>query len=602
MANQLSAEEFQDLQQQIPHFQSSEPIRYLADRKLLPQQHGIESFENPSFITKLRRATYGHTRQEQQLLKRQQEALVPFQQEQELKTRLRTIQEFQMANAPSPLEASATYGLPLLPSQQPPPPIIDPRFHDAERTWQMKMERQQAQELGIPYQNVPHEGVLSKFPPRIDPSELHDPIYPPPAETQLRPWQVQALEDVRTGRGVFEGEQYTPMPLAKPRADQITPEQFLEEVGVNEQLGNVPPGTTETLRAAPPGGPFPARAAQQALSEASRRMLELAKDKAANTEFKELENPETKQKYLALVDKTSGDVVRNVGPTPRAVNDLIGQEGTRDNLTKVGLDPYLTALKAVNGDKQAQKAIDTAKERWIREQERVAAAKAAAQTVATQNVELVPPEKQSNYIHAKTFGDTGQIVYPQSTSQDPFTKAKAATGGWREITDKQKEAIRTLEVARGTQSTLMQLAHQLIQAKGPGAAFVQGMRTQFGAFIRSNDIAAAFMGDREAFSSWMARMVEVGVLTQQDISRWASVLPDQRDTVGSAVAKEAILNMLFDSAELANRRAILGDVKGLAEARKTLQEQIRQAEKLYNKGKNQPSAQELFNDEFGGNK
>ena len=229
----------------------------------------------------------------------------------------------------------------------------------------------------------------------------------------------------------------------------------------------------------------------------------------------------------------------------------------------------------------------------------VAGTKAAAATVSTQATSLVPPDKQSNYIDAKTFAETGRVVYPVSTPEDPFTQAKAATGGWKEITDKQKEAIKSIEIARSTQKTLLDLAHQLIQAKGPGAAFAQGLKTQFGAFIRSNPVAAAFMGDRQAFSSWMSRMVEVGVLTQQDIERWASVLPDQRDTVGSAVAKEAVLNMLFDAAELANRRSIVGDTKGLAEAKKTLSEQIAQAAKLYAKGKERPSAQELFTDEFG---
>jgi hypothetical protein len=229
----------------------------------------------------------------------------------------------------------------------------------------------------------------------------------------------------------------------------------------------------------------------------------------------------------------------------------------------------------------------------------VAGTKAAATTAATQATSLVPPDKQSNYIHAQTFADSGKLIYPTSTQDDPFTQAKAATGGWKEITDKQKEAIKTIEIARSTQHTLLDLAHQLITAKGPGAAFAQGMKTQFGAFIRSNPIAGAFLGDREAFAGWMARMVEVGVLTQQDIGRWASVLPDARETVGSAVAKEAVLNMLFDAAELANRRAIVGDRPGLDAAKKTLHEQILQAEKLYAKGKNRPSAQELFQDEFG---
>lgn len=491
-------------------------------------------------------------------LGRDQETLLPF-----VQKAIQHKQGLQLLRAVSgtPQQVQHTYGIPLLPSQMPMegPPAPTPRF--------APQELQQFKDQGMDPQLLQEWSQMHEAPVMGSLAEQQ------PPSTVLEPSQLQQLELIQGGHGVMgEQGQYTPMALAKPRPDLLSPEQFGEEVQLHKALGNIPGPVADALLKAPPLQPIPRASAQAAFAEASRRQLERDKQQGTHT---------LDDTAVSLTGRSMSDIKDTETVTPemhRRAQQLVPGAPVKvgDNLKQM-----IGGMKTL--------IFPTA----------VAGTKAAATTAATQATHVVEPGKQSNYIHAQTYADSGRLIYPTSTPDDPFTDAKAATGGWKEITDKQKEAIKTIEIARSTQRTLLDLAHQLITAKGPGGAFVQGMKTKFGAFIRSNPIAGAFLGDREAFAGWMARMVEVGVLTQQDIGRWASVLPDARDTVGSAVAKEAVLNMLFDAAELANRRAIVGDRPGLDDAKKTLHEQILMAEKLYAKGKNKPSAQELFKDQFG---
>src|SRR5438132_7338369 len=84
----LTAEERAQLESQLPNFASSPKLQYLAEKNLLPQQNELPSFENPDLLTGLRRHIFGHTNRESQLIKRQEEALVPFLQEQRILTEL----------------------------------------------------------------------------------------------------------------------------------------------------------------------------------------------------------------------------------------------------------------------------------------------------------------------------------------------------------------------------------------------------------------------------------------------------------------------------------------------------------------------------------
>jgi hypothetical protein len=103
----LTAEEYGDLSSKIPYFDSNPIYGYLAEKKLLPQQRGLESFEDAPLLTALRRKLFGHTRAENQLIKQQQEAIIPFEQEQEIQRKLKATFDFQQQHAPTLVQASA---------------------------------------------------------------------------------------------------------------------------------------------------------------------------------------------------------------------------------------------------------------------------------------------------------------------------------------------------------------------------------------------------------------------------------------------------------------------------------------------------------------
>lgn len=421
----LHAEDLHELERHIPHLRSSEPLMYLAERKLLPQQHDLESFENPSILTRLRRMTYGHTREEKQLMKRQQEAMVPFQQEQQIKAKLRAVQDFQMANAPTALQAHQQYGMPLEESQLMPAPVLDPRSGMAAKTHQYLMEEQQLQQLaaqpdadaGLIAQG--REALGQRMPDRIfAPQALADPVQPMPQETRLKPYQLEQLEDVRGGRGQFENGQYVPMALAKPRPGLMNPDDIIEGAQLRETMGLAPAGTTEALRKAPPTRPLPATQVGQALDDVTKKFVEVAKEKTNKQEFKELEDPETGDKAVYLVDKVTGDIVRKVGKAPRSVNDLLGLDRTREVLVRMGHDPYETALRATRGDQAARSVVEEARQIAKQEEIEIKSAGERAQIEARPldpvdrnaivtvnefkrniaNIEKIPQEKLKQYV------------------------------------------------------------------------------------------------------------------------------------------------------------------------------------------------------------
>jgi hypothetical protein len=134
----LSAEERAELNQQVANFESSPVLQHLAEKGLLPQQNDIPSFEHADVFTMLRRSIFGHTKKEQGLIKRQEEILLPFLQEQKIRAGLNAAiagapPSVGMAEAQNPLAFEMSGGLrptlqgipqpPALPGQTGPAPL-----------------------------------------------------------------------------------------------------------------------------------------------------------------------------------------------------------------------------------------------------------------------------------------------------------------------------------------------------------------------------------------------------------------------------------------------------------------------------------------------
>jgi hypothetical protein len=378
MMDNLPSEQLHELEQQVPHLRSSEPLMYLAQKKLLPQQHGIDSFEDPSFLTGMRRRIFGHTKKEQQLIKRQQEELIPFQQEQQIKTKLKAVQEFQMANAPTYEEAGRVLpGLQqlaprsdgtLLASEAIPtiggfrddqllPGTLNP--YDMERRYTVGFT---PGDVGTPIvERAAHPNVHQPIPIQGDPD----------VRARLSPTHMQIFEQLSGQPSTIDESTgaLIPLALAKPRTNLMNPDDIIAGSQFREGLGLAPEGTTKALMNAPPSRPLPATLVGQALDDVTKKFVEIAKEKTNKQEFKELEDPKTGFKSVYLVDKATGAIVKEVGKAPRSVNDLLGLDRTREILVENKLDPYETAIRATQGDQQAAAAV--AKARQIAKAEEV---------------------------------------------------------------------------------------------------------------------------------------------------------------------------------------------------------------------------------------
>lgn len=216
MPEALPAEELHQLASQLPNFHESPHLKYLAERKLLPQQNDVPSFENPDFLTGLRRSTYGLTKKEQQLIKRQDEALVPFQQEEELKNKLHVMQQFAQANAPTYGEVNQRgIGIPAPMQEQ---PVTIPGSAELPGTFNID-ELQPGPTVGMSPSNIQfgQPGSQVAQPLRAAPTyqDTTLPLQVPNPGARLSPTDLKLYDNVVGGQGVMEGGKYTPMALAK---------------------------------------------------------------------------------------------------------------------------------------------------------------------------------------------------------------------------------------------------------------------------------------------------------------------------------------------------------------------------------------------------
>ena len=187
----LSSEERTELSQQLPHFAESPKLQFLAEKHLLPQQNDISSFENPPVLTMFRRSLYGNTARENQLIKRQNEALVPFLQEQNILTELN-------AKLPTVGEVASSFGGQL------------PASFNLTPEQRVPLQPNQLMGRSGPISPTPEElGLLGRreaeFAPLMRP------------EAKLNLPQAQTFESIKGGHIVDTTGQYIPTSLLVER-------------------------------------------------------------------------------------------------------------------------------------------------------------------------------------------------------------------------------------------------------------------------------------------------------------------------------------------------------------------------------------------------
>lgn len=223
----LSAEERARLEQDIPYFSQDPQYEYLAEKKLLPQQRHIASFENAPWYTKLRRTVYGLTGDEQRLIEQQEKALVPFLQEQKI---IQEIQAKYTALAPTAEEAMGMFRggqLPFAPTREQAQPII-PTPEEATMLQQRDLlqgprrPEEQFQPLAAPVQ--PGQ-VLG-----IDPTAWNP-------QAKLTPFQTGTMEQaLQKGETVLPGQIPIPTSLAVQAGKEAKAPSMSDENIISQEL------------------------------------------------------------------------------------------------------------------------------------------------------------------------------------------------------------------------------------------------------------------------------------------------------------------------------------------------------------------------------
>ena len=187
-----------------------------------------------------------------------------------------------------------------------------------------------------------------------------------------------------------------------------------------------------------------------------------------------------------------------------------------------------------------------------------------ARTTAEQQARFPGGREETAYVIARgrmmggqapeiplTPTEAGRAGLPMGTTRGDIT-------GQVLTTPTQREKTTELDTGRYMLDSIRQMADELIQADSPGAAVVQGIRLNTGAFAKSNPVAATFADQRQALLGIISRQVgaERGVLTDRDIQRINDALPHFRDTRAIKNRKMAFLTGMFDVSRDARLKAI----------------------------------------------
>ena len=212
---ELTSEERAQLLEQIPHFYSHPKYEYLAGKGMLAiQQPDISSFENPPFLTELRRGVFGLTKKEQRFIARQKELLDPFMQELELQNKVRSA-----VGDPTIGAALQTFpGLPIDPSQMmrpsiriqgPGPGMITPKGMEVTR---------QINEEGLSALTPLSREYMS----RQEPHYIEGPYPTGPGSPELNPTERLTSAQIPIYKQFLEGH------LVAPGQEAVTPTLLAE--------------------------------------------------------------------------------------------------------------------------------------------------------------------------------------------------------------------------------------------------------------------------------------------------------------------------------------------------------------------------------------
>jgi hypothetical protein len=181
------------------------------------------------------------------------------------------------------------------------------------------------------------------------------------------------------------------------------------------------------------------------------------------------------------------------------------------------------------------------------EQKRAINEHASRYAQARQNVQFDAPISQKE--RSNLYSIKGLESLKLDRAPVGITERSARQGEFTHLDEKDEKAVTEFNVAKTTASTLFKTAKHLITAEDPLSASIQRGKLEAGAFTGLDGVAAGYKANKEAFASRMARLVEVGVLTQGDVDRWARTFPTFGDTKQSIQGKQALFSEIQNEAE-----------------------------------------------------
>jgi hypothetical protein len=168
-----------------------------------------------------------------------------------------------------------------------------------------------------------------------------------------------------------------------------------------------------------------------------------------------------------------------------------------------------------------------------------------------------PVKERSDVVDRKSFLQSGAMSRPQAG----ITNAQLSKGDYIQMSDTQQKQAADVDKAGANLKQLFGIVMPMIKAKTPTEAAMQYAKLHAGAFAGQNPDAATFKAGSEAFSSQLARVFggEVGVMTNQDITRWQNTLPTFGDTKQVAERKQKLFFEIYENAVQAFRNQIAGE-------------------------------------------
>lgn len=181
------------------------------------------------------------------------------------------------------------------------------------------------------------------------------------------------------------------------------------------------------------------------------------------------------------------------------------------------------------------------------EQQKVIQAYSRMYAQGRQDVQLGAPIEQKTRTNLYTTKGLQNLNLERAP--EGISEGEARRGGYVQLSDGEEKALTEYRVAKKTADSMFSVADRLITAKNPAEAAGQFARLQAGARTGSNGLAGAYLKDLEAFSSRIARLVEVGVMTNVDVTRWSNTFGSFGDTKQVLEAKKALFYEIQGEAE-----------------------------------------------------